>query len=152
MHVIESSAREQPGGVRRPSVLVWLRLASVFQKVYRASAENLRMWDLSVAQFDVLAHVGAADGMTQRELAERLLVTKGNVTQLLDRMERAGLLARRQDGRANRICLTDEGRRLYEAVVPPHEEFIAGRFTSLSADDQAQLLGLLRKLDQALAQ
>src|SRR5437763_1327051 len=88
---------------RRPAVLAWLRLAHVFQKIARGSAELMRPHGLSVAQFDVLAHVGAAPGITQRELAESLLVTKGNVCQLLDRMESSGLLTRRQQGRANQL-------------------------------------------------
>lgn len=144
------NGHERSGGVRQTSVLAWLRLARAFQKVYRASAGNLRPRGLSVAQFHVLAHVGAAGGMTQQELADSLLVTKGNVAQLLGRMEGAGLVERRQEGRANRIVLTCEGQRLYEAVVPVHEAFIAGCFAALSAEDRTQLLHLLRKLDRSL--
>src|SRR2546421_6367670 len=100
-----------------PAVLAWLRLARVFAKVDRASAEHLRPWGLSVAQFDVLAQVGAAEGLSQQQLAARLLVTKGNVTQLLDRLQRDGLIVRRQEGRANCLFLTDKGRRLFDTVV-----------------------------------
>ena len=136
--------------LRRPGVLAWMRLARVFQKVERVSGEQLRGWDLSVAQFDVLAHVGASEGMTQQELADSLLVTKGNVCQLLDRMEDRGLISRRQDGRANRLFLTGEGRRLFEEVVPDHEALVAERFSALSHEEQEQLHELLRKLDRAL--
>ena len=75
------------GGLRRPDLLSWLRLMRVYQKVDRASAEHLRGWGLSVAQFDVLARVGSRAGIKQQEVADSLLVTKGNVCQLLDRME-----------------------------------------------------------------
>jgi DNA-binding MarR family transcriptional regulator len=136
--------------LRTPSLLAWLRMARVFSKVDRASAEHLRGWGLSPAQFDVLAHVGAAEGITQQELADRLLVTKGNITQLLDRMGCAGLLERRQDGRANRLFLTARGRALFAAAVPAHEAVIAGRLSGLSAQEQAQLHTLLRKLDRAM--
>ena len=142
------------GGVgkdlRRPGVLAWVRLARVFQKVERDSGERLRAWDLNVAQFDVLARVGASEGMTQQELADSLLVTKGNVCQLLDRMEGRGWISRRQEGRANRLFLTDEGRRLFDDVVPDHEALIAERFSALAHEEQEQLYGLLRKLDKAL--
>lgn len=137
-------------GVRRPSVLAWMRLARVFQKIDRASSEQLKGWNLSVAQFDVLAQVGAAEGCTQQELADRLLVTKGNVTQLLDRMERRGLIARRQEGRANCLHLTQTGRQLYDEVVPAQEDFIHERFSALSPDEQSSLFKLLRKLDRTL--
>src|SRR5215469_17438533 len=111
--------------MRSPTVAIWLRLARVFQKVDHASTEHLRRWDLSVAQFDVLAHIGTAEGLTQQELADSLLVTKGNVCQLLDRMERGGLIVRRQDGRANRLALTEAGKALFAEVVPAHEAMIA---------------------------
>jgi DNA-binding MarR family transcriptional regulator len=131
--------------------LAWLRLARIFQRVERNSGEHLRGWDLNVAQFDVLAHVGASEGMTQQELADSLLVTKGNVCQLLDRMEGRGWISRRQQGRANRLFLTDAGRRLFDEVVPAHEALIAGRFSVLSEGEQERLHELLRKLDKALS-
>jgi DNA-binding MarR family transcriptional regulator len=136
--------------MRMTAVPAWLRLARVFQKVDRASVEHLRQWDLSVAQFDVLAQVGSAEGQTQQEVADRLLVTKGNICQLLDRLERNGLIVRRQEGRANRLFLTPKGRQLYERVVPAQEALIAESLSPLTADEQRQLLALLRKLDHAL--
>lgn len=132
------------------SVLAWLRLARVFQKVDRSSIAHLRCHGLSLAQFDVLAHVGAAEGVTQQELADALLVTKGNVCQLLDRLERAGLIRRRPEGRTNRIFLTQAGRGIFDEAVPSQEELIARLFRPLSGEEQHQLLHLLRKLDRAL--
>jgi len=136
--------------LRAPSVLAWLRLARVFQKVDRASVTHLRAWGLSVAQFDVLAQVGAAEGMTQQELAQSLLVTKGNVTQLLDRMEASGWIRRCQEGRCNRLVLTEEGRALHAAVTPAQEGLITRLFAALSPDERAALLATLRRLDHAL--
>jgi DNA-binding MarR family transcriptional regulator len=127
-----------------------MRLMRVYHKVDRRSAARLKGWGLSVAQFDVLAHVGAAEGMTQQELADSLVVSKGNVCQLLDKMEGRGWISRVQDGRANRLFLTDEGGRLFEDVVPAHEADIAERFSVLSEADQARLHDLLRKFDRAL--
>ena len=144
-------AGARAGAVRRdPAVLAWMRLARVYQKVDRASAAAMRAHRLSVGQFDVIAQVGARPGITQQALAEALLVTKGNVTQLLDRLEAAGLLCRRQEGRANRVTLTDEGRRLWEAAVPKQEELVAEQLGALNEQEQRTLLGLLRKVDRAL--
>src|ERR687893_2983055 len=138
--------------LRGPGLMAWLRLMRVFQKVDRASGERLRAWDLSVGQFDVLAHVGAAEGIVQQELADSLLVTKGNVCQHLDRMEGRGLILRQREGRNNRIFLTEEGRRLFDEVVPAHEALIVERFSALSSAEQERLHELLRKLDRALDQ
>ncbi len=119
-------------------------------KVERALDEQMRPFGLSNAQFDVLAHVGAAEGITQRELADSLLVTKGNVAQLLDRMEGRGWILRRREGRTNRLFLTDEGRRLFAEVVPTHETLVDERLSALSREEQQRLHELLRKLDRAL--
>ena len=122
----------------------------VFQKVQQATTGALREAGLSLGQFDVLAQVGSAEGSTQQQVADALLVTKSNVCQLLDRMERAGLVERQQHGRTNHLYLTGDGRRLYERVIPTHERHVAELFSSLSPEEQRTLLGLLRKVDRAL--
>lgn len=138
------------GGLKHPGVLAWLRLARVFSKLERASQDQLREFGLSGAQFDVLAQVGVRDGCTQQALADMLLVTKGNITQLLDRMERAGWLTRSPDGRIKRVRLTEAGRELRARAVPAHEAYMASRMTALSPREQRSLLALLRTLDRDL--
>ena len=135
---------------RSSAIPAWLRLARVFQKVDRATVDLLRQWDLSVAQFDVLIQVGVAEGMTQQTLADRLLVTKGNVCQLLDRMEERGLLVRRQEGRANHLYLTEKGRSLRAESLPAQERLIEDIFATLPHTQQSALLATLRRLDHAL--
>src|SRR5215210_4233725 len=90
-------------GHRQASVLAWMRLARVYDKVQRRTQQHLRQFGLTPSQFDVLAQVGSAEGLCQQELAERLLVTKGNVTGLIDRMEQARLMVRRPDPKDRRI-------------------------------------------------
>src|SRR5438477_6077188 len=136
--------------LRTPGLLAWMRLARVFQKVDRAATESLRFRQLSPAQVDVLAKVGSAEGISQQELANALLVTKGNVCQLLDKMEGSGLLERRPDGRVNRLFLTDQGRQVHDEVVPQHDALLAEQFSTLNEDEQRELLRLLRQLDHAL--
>ena len=136
--------------LRMPGLLAWMRLARVFQKVDRAATESLRCRQLSPAQVDVLAKVGSSEGISQQELANALLVTKGNVCQLLDKMEATGLLERRPDGRVNRLFLTDAGRQVHDEVVPTHDAMLAGHFESLTARDQRELLRLLRQLDHSM--
>ncbi|HZC04379.1 MAG TPA: MarR family transcriptional regulator [Ktedonobacterales bacterium] len=132
------------------ALLIWLRLARIYQKVDHASAERLRAWELSVAQFDTLTQIRAAQGLMQQELADRLLVTKGNISQILDRLAARGLIRRQQEGRASRLYLTEEGQRLMDEVVPGQEAFIAEQLRELDVTERGALLGLLRKIDRAL--
>jgi DNA-binding MarR family transcriptional regulator len=131
-------------------LLAWIRLVRVFQKVDRVSTESLRPHQLSPAQLDVLAKVGSSEGINQQELADALLVTKGNVCQLLDKMEASGLLERHPAGRLNRLFLTPKGRQVFETVVPAHDALVAGVFGSLSRAEQRELLRLLGRVDHAL--
>jgi DNA-binding MarR family transcriptional regulator len=147
---VERQSVRRGGGLRRHSLLAWLRMWRVVQKVERTAAEHLRAYGLNYAQFDVLAHVGAAEGSKQKELGESLLVTKGNVSHLIDQMERRGLVWRRQEGRTNRLYLTEEGRQLFEEVVPAHEDLVHQQMSALPEEEQAQLHELLRELDHSL--
>ena len=142
----------QRTGLRQPAVLAWLRLARVFQKIDTRSERFFRSQRLNTAHFDVLAQVGAAHGMTQQELADALLVTKGNISQLLRKLEQAGLIARRQEGRTNCLSLTEQGQALFDTVVPQQEALIADLLAPLSDAEQRELLRLLRKLDHAIAE
>ena len=138
--------------LHHPGVLSWLRLMRIFLKIDGASARHFQAWapQLSTAQFDVLAHIGAHEGVTQQELARSLFVTKGNISQLLDRMERLGLVRRCQEGRSNTLFLTDQGRRLFDEIVPAQEALVARLFAALTPGEQWQLLTLLRKLEHGL--
>ena len=136
--------------MRRPSVLAYVRLLRVSQKVERDLESRLRLWGLNNAQFDVLAQVGAAEGLTQQELADHLLVTKGNVAQLVARLEGRGVIERRPQGRTNRLHLTEEGRRLFEKAVPEHEALVDEHLSALTQGEQKALHALLRKLDRSL--
>ena len=148
---MERTPQPYRSGLRQHAVLAWLRLARVFQKIDTRSERFFRSYDLNTAQFDVLAQVGSASGMTQQELADALLVTKGNISQLLGKLEQDGLIARRPEGRTNCLSLTDRGQALFEVVVPQQEALIADLLAPLSADEQREFLRLLRKLDHGIA-
>ena len=140
--------------LRQPGVLAWLHLARSFKKMQRREAGHLRCYHLTTAQFDVLAHLSAHPGVTQQELGERLLVTKGNVCGLVDRLAVAGLVERRpdpNDRRANHMFLTPVGEALACKVVPAHEAFIQAEMMVLDASEQRALLGLMRRLDRGLS-
>jgi DNA-binding MarR family transcriptional regulator len=144
-----ASARHE-GDIDLP-VVAWMRLMRVYHKIDRRTAQALRCWNLSVSRFDVLNQAGIREGRTQQELADALLVTKGNIVQLLDGMESDGLLVRRRSGRTNHIYLTDRGRALRQDVLAAHEANIARHLSVLSPDEQQTLLGLLRTIDRSLS-
>jgi DNA-binding MarR family transcriptional regulator len=147
---MERTSQTDRQRLRQPAVFAWLRLARVFQKIDTRSERFFRAHSLNTAQFDILAQVGAASNITQQELAAALLVTKGNISQLLSKLELAGLVARRQAGRMNCLSLTERGQALFQIVVPQQEALIAELLVPLSDDEQRELLRLLRKLDHSM--
>ncbi|HEV2123513.1 MAG TPA: MarR family transcriptional regulator [Chloroflexota bacterium] len=146
---VKSISRRRRQDLSLP-VRTWVRLERVFHRIDRRAAENLREWNLSVGRFDILNHAGLNDGATQQELADALLVTKGNITQLLDALECEGLLRREKCGRVNRIHLTDEGRRLRDGAVDSHIQVLTTAMNVLTEEEQQQLGALLRKLERGL--
>ena len=140
---------EAAGGLKKPSVVTWLRLARVYHRVDRASAEHLSAWGLSVGQFDVLAQVGAHEGVTQNQLAGKLLVTKSNVCQIVGRMQQRGLISRLPEGRTKRLYLTEEGRSLFDEVVPSQEDLVDRLLSPVPAEEHGLLSSILGRLDQA---
>jgi len=147
-----NQATEERGESVSLPVLAWIRLMRVYQKIDKRTAETLRCWGLSVSRFDILNHAGGREGRSQQELADALLVTKGNIVQLLDGMEADGLLYRRRSGRTNHIYLTDRGRELRRTTLAVQEAEITRELSALSPDEQQTLLALLRKLDRSLDQ
>ncbi len=135
---------------RNLSVLTWLRLVRVAQKVSHAGAEHITRYGLSGALFDALAQISADEGITQQEVAEQLLVTKGNISQLLTKLEQQGLIEKRQQGHANHLYVTIKGKALLDEITPNHDAFITERMSQLSEDELRQLNDLLRKLDKRL--
>ncbi|GEM48377.1 MarR family winged helix-turn-helix transcriptional regulator [Deinococcus cellulosilyticus] len=130
----------------RPAVLSWLRMARFTQQVTRAWTQALRTHDLSPAQFDVIASVGGQPDITQRELSHKLLVTDGNISQLLTSLTRRELIDRTTVGKEKRLSLTPAGQQLFDRLIPHHEDWLEEQFQALTFEEQQQLSQLLRVL------
>ena len=134
-------------------IQAWLALIRVHDKMQRHTASHLECYDLTTAQYDVLAQLHDSPGIPQQELAERLFVSKGNVCGLIDRMSKHGLVERRgdpEDRRINLLYLTELGQKVAVDAVPAYGDFILDHFANLSEKEQQTLGDLLRKLETYL--
>jgi len=154
---------EQPGGKRprlpvilRPEELTlktWVQLARTFTRMARRLDQALETHGLSVPQFDILATLGFEQGITQQELAQRLLVTKGNICGMIDRMEASGWVERRpnpEDRRANRLFLTERGRQLLGRAFPDQQRILGRMFGSLGEGETQRLYQLMGQLEDGV--
>jgi DNA-binding MarR family transcriptional regulator len=132
----------------RQGLMIWYRLSRIYNQSIRESNLHLKKWNLSVAQFDVLVQVGSHERLSQQELANKLFVTKGNITQLLSKLEYLGLIIRDQEWKTKYLSLTEKGRELFHEVVPMQEQFQASQFCNLKKEEKKQLLKLLKKIQK----
>jgi DNA-binding MarR family transcriptional regulator len=122
------------------------RLAPVFAK-----------FDLQSGEFDVLATLrrsGPPFALTPTDLYEATMVTSGGMTSRLDRLERAGLIARKAhptDRRGIIVRLTDKGRKLIDEALTAHVENEHRILAGLTPAERETLAGLLAKLLDSLA-
>lgn len=132
----------------RLGLMLWFRISRIYNQSIRESNQHLKKWNLSAAQFDVLVQVGSHERLSQQELADKLFVTKGNITQILSKMEDLGLIKREQEWKTKYLSLTEEGKELFHEVVPKQEQFQAAQFSGLNREEKKQLLDLLRKIQK----
>jgi DNA-binding MarR family transcriptional regulator len=135
-------------GESHPGYRALMELLRTADTVWDASRLFFERWDLSPSQFNVLnlLRLNPA-GLSQTELSRQLIMHRSNVTGLLDRLERRGLVARREvaaDRRAYNVVLTPAGIRLLRGILPRYyadaarvwEPLPARRATALIADLQ----------------
>ncbi len=131
----------------------WLYMVRVHDKMQRHLMDHLGNYDLTTAQYDVLAHLSAKPGITQQALAQELLVTKGNICGLIDRLSAHGLVERRsdpEDRRSNLLHLTAEGESLAKEAVPAYGEFVQEHMSGLTTQQLATMRDMLLILDHTI--
>ncbi|MBX3208521.1 MAG: MarR family transcriptional regulator [Labilithrix sp.] len=107
----------------------------------------------TLARFDLLASLARDDGQTLAGLSRALLVTAGNVTGLVDRAERDGVVERRaepSDRRVARVWLTRSGRALIRELLPLHAAQVEELIGGLPQHDRRELRRLLGTLREHL--
>lgn len=121
---------------------VWSRLTHLHGRLSGAIGRRLREINLSLPQCEVLATLTRHEGVNQQELAEKLHVTKGNISGLIDRMTAAGLVERRViagDKRAYAIYLTNEGRKQARRGAAAQMAVVTQTLGRLSPGEIAQM-------------
>ncbi len=135
---------------RDATLLTWFRFVRVLKKLLPQLDEHMRQWNLSQGQFDLLAEIAADEGINQQTCADRLNVTKGNITQHLSNLEKRGYIERKKLGRDNVVSLTAQGEALFAALMPVHDQYVKEILSPLTADEIRQFSAILRKLERSL--
>jgi MarR family transcriptional regulator, 2-MHQ and catechol-resistance regulon repressor len=135
-----------------PFLLVVRELARAYQAFSAYSEAHVRQFDLTPAQFDVIATLGNTNGLCMGELGEKTLITKGTLTGVIDRLIQKQLVCRQtpSDNRRNvMVKLTPEGQQVFDRVFPAHMAHLQDRFDRLDPSELELLKVLLGRLRQA---
>lgn len=139
---------------RDRALRLWIALARCYATFSRAVSCKIGEYGLTAPQFGVLEALYHLGPLALGELAGKLLVTGGNVTYVMDRLEDQGLVRRErspQDRRVIQAKLTEKGYDLMAEVFPGHGAFIEELASHLDAAEQDVLKGLLKKLGVGIA-
>ena len=123
----------------KPYFLYW------FMKIKKDLAKE----NLTVSQLDILVCLDRTKGLPLSEVADRLLVTGGNVTGIIDRLENAGLVTRQRDSKDRRIVwarLTEKGYGIYRQLMPRYIETMNRINSYLTSAERKELMRLLKKM------
>ena len=130
---------------------MWIRLLGVSRAAESTLREFLRVeHGTTLPRFDVMAALyRRRDGVTMSELSRLLLVSNGNATTVVDRLEQTGLVRRtpsEADRRTVFVALTPEGVTQFETLAADHEAEISRLFARLSESDLDTMTDILKRM------
>ena len=132
---------------------IWLRLLTCTQLIERRVRSGLREdFGTTLPRFDLMAQLERhREGLKMNELSRMLMVTGGNITAIVDQLEKEGQVERLDDSadrRAFRIRLTRSGEKSFTEMARAHEQWVVELLGGLSRKEHDELLKLLAKLKQ----
>jgi len=133
---------------------MWVKLARATDTLASLTAKDIDTYGLTVPQFGVIESLGHLGPMKIGEMCSKKLMSGGNITVVVDNLEKQGLVERTKDEtdrRAYVLRLTGKGEEKFKEMFPKHAIFIENVVSStLSEDELNQLSALLKKLGLAL--
>ena len=143
------ATRHQGSAAEKRALDAYIKLRRAVNAVGLREGEVMRAAGLTESQFGALEALHHLGPLCQHELAGKVLKSAGNMTTVVDNLERRGLVGRRRDGGDRRVVtvhLTDGGRNLVREVFPRVVEVLVDAFSALSAGEQQELAALCRRL------
>lgn len=146
------ATRHQGSAAEQRALDAYIKLRRAVNAVSLREGEVMRAAGLTESQFGALEALHHLGPLCQHELAGKVLKSAGNMTTVVDNLERRGLVERRREGDDRRVVtvhLTNGGRDLVREVFPRVVEVLVDAFSALSAREQQQLAALCRRLGRS---
>ncbi len=132
---------------------LWVKLARASATFGKMASENIRTFGLTESQFSVIECLGHKGPLKLVVLSKKMLVSSGNVTCVVDNLEKQNLVERipsKEDRRAIIVQLTSKGKDLFDKIFIKHAKFITKIAGVLNDKEQETLASLLKKLGLSL--
>ena len=134
---------------------VWLQVGRTNLKVHRVLNQLLATRDLTLAQHEILMTIRQFSGLSQKQLSEKLVVVKSNVSALLKKLEARGLVRRLPDpadSRNKRLSLTEAGNTLVCDSFALQNKVVEAMSSVLSDEDLERTGEMMVRVNEALDQ
>lgn len=151
---LEAIVANEPSRGKR-ELRLWLRLLSTANLISGQIRRNLRTnFDITLPRFDLMAQLyREPNGLRLSELSKRMMVSNGNLTGLVERLVREGLILREtdpDDRRAFIVRLSKLGATNFSQFAAENERFIKALFRSVSPATMQELTENLRLLKESV--
>ncbi len=127
----------------------WIAVAKACQVIHQKLARALTPLDIKVPHLDILANLYRFEGISQQDLARKLLVGRSNISMLLPQIEKRGLIERRadpDDRRILRLYLTDKGRDLTRQALAIELALIEHSMSTTTVDECNQVGDVMQRM------
>lgn len=141
--LVNNALKEEP-------VAAYVKLLRTAEALRNKVTSGLAPHNLTASQFSIMKVLRLRGPLAQRDIARYLLMASGNVTVVIDNLEKRELAKRTRDTQDRRIVfveLTDTGAELFDAIYPDHLDRIREVMSTLSKEGLGDFVGALHTLD-----
>lgn len=119
-----------------------IAIARTYNQLFTKIEESLKPEGMTTTEFGVLEHLYHKGKQPVQNIAEKILVTSGTITYIIDKLEKRGLVERIrcvEDKRVFYVALTPEGETLISSVFKRHEDMLERLFSDLTLEQKENI-------------
>ena len=132
-----------------------IALVRGYSTVVTEIEKNIQGYGLNISEFGVLEMLHHKGAQPVQKIAEKILVTSGTITYVIDKLQKKGLVYRKKcqkDKRVCYICLTEKGEILITDIFSKHKNFLNKLFSNLSDEEKKEIIRNLAGLQESVLQ
>jgi MarR family 2-MHQ and catechol resistance regulon transcriptional repressor len=131
------------------SLKLFVVLSRAFRSIGDQANKSIQRFNLNPTEFAVLELLFHKGDTPLQQIGGKILIASGSITYVVDKLEKKGLLERKQcskDRRVTYAALTESGSKFMEEIFPQHEQFVHEIQSGLKLEEKEELITLLKKL------